>query len=90
VPPNQQLQSLGDMMESKYQKYPPLNWYMLVDGLHGEANPAFLAAANEALREYPSYLLENSTPEVLASFLAARADWALHDRREWNFLPRLS
>ena len=50
----------------------------------------FLEKANDALREYIPYLFMNSNPEALASFRAARAEWALLDRREWNGLPRIA
>jgi hypothetical protein len=82
VPPNQQLQSLGAMMQSKIQNRQNLK--------PAEVNPEFLAAANDALRDYPSYILLNNNLEALASFCAARAEWALLDRREWNGLPRIA
>jgi len=49
----------------------------------------FLEKANDALREYIPYLFMNSNPEALASFRAARAEWALLDRREFNGLPKI-
>jgi len=49
----------------------------------------FLGEANDALSEYTTYLFMNSNPEALASFRAARAEWALLDRREFNGLPKI-
>jgi hypothetical protein len=82
VPPKQQLQSLGALMESKIQNR-NLN--------PAATNPTeiFLEKAGGALPEYTTYLFMNSNPEALASFRPARAEWVLLDRREFNGFPRI-
>jgi hypothetical protein len=83
VPPKQQLQSLGALMESKIQNQNP-------NLAAADLTDIFLEKANDAVREYVAYLSLNSNLEDLASFRAARAEWALLDRHEWNGLPRIA
>jgi hypothetical protein len=83
APPNQQLQSLGSLMESKIQN-------QNLDLAAANLTEFSLEKANDALSEYTTYLFVNSNPEALASFRAARAEWALLDRREFNGLPRIA